>query len=276
MQPTFSEIKHAAKKSLKHRWPEAIAVSLVLIATALLNSVMQEVLMAVFKVNGTWSPFTSTDMSAYSVMACVGITVFSAVFSLAVMFPLTFGVMRWFWLVTGGSDPSIGEIFHYFSSAKMYFKTLGLSAGLYLRLIFGAIVCFAPYIAISMLTAPDLYNRFGFAMPVVMDSLTPLVSIFGSLGFVALLMWASTYAFCYTVVFSEPELSVHRTIKRSINVSKGFRFNSVCFFFSFFGWMLAGLLVLPLIFSVPYFLSSFAVYGREVYRTRNRGTKADV
>ena len=224
MQPTFSEIKAAAKSSLKHRWPEAIAVSLVLMATSLLNTVIQQVLMSVFRINVTWSLFTTEGIPAYSVAAGIGIIAFSVIFSLAVIVPLAFGVMRWFWLVTGGSDPTVGEIFHYFSSAKVFFKTLGLSVSLYWRIIVGTIVCFAPYIAVRVLTSPELYNR----------------------------------------------------IKRSIAVSKGFRFSSVCFLFSFFGWWLAGILVLPLLFTVPYVFASFAVYGREVYRSNNRTAKAEV
>lgn len=276
MQPTFSEIKAAAKSSLKHRWPEAIAVSLVLMATSLLSTVIQQVLMSVFRINVTWSLFTTEGIPAYSVAAGIGIIAFSVIFSLAVIVPLAFGVMRWFWLVTGGSDPTVGEIFHYFSSAKVFFKTLGLSVSLYWRIIVGTIVCFAPYIAVRVLTSPELYNRLGVTMPLVMDSLNSLASIFRVLGLIAVLLWMSIYLFCYAVVFTEPQLSVRGSIKRSIAVSKGFRFSSVCFLFSFFGWWLAGILVLPLLFTVPYVFASFAVYGREVYRSNNRTAKAEV
>lgn len=275
MQPTFTEIKYAARSSLKHRWPEAMAVSLVFIATSLLNVLTQYMLMTVFKVKDVWTPFTPTDVPMYSQMASIGITLFSAVFSLIVMFPLIFGVIRWFWLVTGGSDPALNEIFHYFSSSKVFFKTMALSIGLYLRLVVGAIVCFSPYIAMGVLTTPDLYDRLGITMPVVMESLRPLVSFSKILGFIVLLLWISTYALCYTVVFSEPELTAHRTVRRTVEVTRGFRFNSVCFAFSFFGWAIACLLVLPVLFVMPYFLSSIAIYGREIYRTSKHGATAD-
>lgn len=266
MQPTFSEIKKAARGALKHRWPEAIIVSVVLIATLMLNTFMQYMLMSIFKVKEVWTPFTPTDLPLYSQFASAGITLFSAVFSFLVIFPLTFGVMRWFWAVTGGSSVSVGDIFYYFSCPKIFFKTLSLSIRLYIMLVIGAIVCFLPYILLGIATSPYLYDSLGVSMPIVMNGLLPLVSFFELFGFLAFLMWISMYLLCYTVIFAEPEISSGEIIRRTVKVTKGFRFNTVGFFFSFFGWLLLSLLAVPLIFTVPYLLASFAVYGREVYR----------
>ena len=266
MQPTFSEIKKAARGALKHCWPEAIIVSVVLIATLMLNTFMQLMLMSIFKVKEVWTPFTPTDLPLYSQFASVGITLFSAVFSFLVIFPLIFGVMRWFWAVTGGSSVGVGDIFYYFSSPKIFFKTLGLSIRLYIMLVIGAIVCFLPYILVGIATSPYLYDSLGVSMPIVMNGLLPLVSFFELFGFLAFLMWISMYLLCYTVIFAEPEISSGEIIRRTVKVTKGFRFNTVGFFFSFFGWLLLSLLAVPLIFTVPYLLASFAVYGREVYR----------
>ncbi len=266
MQPTFSEIKKAARSALKHRWPEAIVVSVVLMATLTLNTFMQLMLMSIFKVKEVWTPFTPTDLPLYSQFASIGITLFSAVFSFLVIFPLVFGVMRWFWFVTGGSSVSVVDIFYYFSTPKIFFKALGLSIRLYIRLVIGAVVCFLPYILVGVATSPYLYDRLGVSMPIVMNGLLPLVSFFELFGFLAFLMWISIYLLCYTVIFSESEISSGEIIRRTVKITKGFRFNLIGFFFSFFGWLLLSLLAVPLIFTVPYLLASFAVYGREVYR----------
>ena len=266
MQPTFSELKNAARSALKHRWAEAVAVTLVLIATSFLNTFIQYILMSVFKVRDVWTPFTPTDLPMHSQIASVGITLFSAVFSFFVMFPLVFGVMRWFWFITAGGDIGIGEIFYYFSSGKVFFKSVGLSVRLYLRLIIGAVVSFLPYLAAAIFTTPYIYDRLNIKMPVFMESLSPLAQFLKAFGFLAFLMWISIYLLCYTVIFSEPQLTVGQIIRRTVKISKGFRFNMVCFFFSFFGWILLSFLLLPLIFAGPYMLSAFAVYGREVYR----------
>ncbi len=266
MQPTFSEIKRAARGALKHRWPEAITVSVVFIATLFLMIYMQVLLMSLFKIEETWQPFGQTELSIYVQLASIFITLFAAVFSLLILAPLGFGVMRWFWNVTGGGQGRVGEIFYYFSSGKIYFKAFILSLRLLLRLAVGAVICFLPYNILGILTTPNLYYNLGIPMPMVMDSLSPLVGFFYLCGIMAFLLWTGIYFLCYTVIFSEGGLTVTQIIRRTVKVSRGFRFNSVGFILSFFGWLLLSLLAVPVIFTLPYLLASLAVYGREVYR----------
>lgn len=274
LQPTFSEIKIAAKNSLRHRWPEAIAVTLVFLSTALLNVVMQSALMTIFKVDNVWSPFSPTDVPIHNIVAGNCITIFSAVFSLSVMFPLIYGVMRWFWLVTGGSDPSISEIFHYFSSAAVFGKAVLVSVGIFWRLVVGAVISFLPYVLLNIVTLPDFYNRLGITMPTWMDSLTTLIPILEVLGFLLLMLWVSLYAMFYTVMFNNPSQSAHSIIRSSVKITRNRRMRFVVFVFSFLGWFFLNLTVLPLIFTVPYFMASLAVYGREVYRSAVREPNA--
>ncbi|MBO5913428.1 MAG: hypothetical protein J6Q76_08165 [Clostridia bacterium] len=269
-KPTFSEIKSAAKGTLKHRWTEGIAVSLVLLATSLLNMVMQAALQTIFKVDTVWSPMSPTDVPLHSVIASVGITLFSAIFTLIVMLPLLFGALRWFWLVTGGSDPGVGEVFYYFSSARTFFKALGISVSIFWRLILGTVLCFLPYATISVLTNSEFYNFLEISMPTYMSSLYSLGAILEMLGFFLLLLWVSGYAMFYVAMFSEPELSTRQTIKLTVRLSKQNRLRFVGFFFTFFGWLLLSFLILPLLYFLPFFMASLCIYGREVYRSSQR------
>ncbi len=266
-QPTLTEMKGAAKKSLKHRWGEAIAVSLALLATVLLDTVMQSALQIIFKVDTVWSPISPTDVPLYSIIASIGITFFSAVFTLVVMLPLLLGVMRWFWFVTSGSDPNVGDVFFYFSSGKLFRKALGLSVSIFLRLVLGACLCFLPYALISVLTNNEFYNLIGIPMPPQMTSLYSLAPILELLGFFLLLLWISGYAMFYTALFSEPELSARNTMKLTVKLSKKQRMRFVGFVFSFFGWIALSLLFLPLLYFLSFFMASLSVYGREVYRS---------
>ena len=271
-QPTFSEIKKAAKGSLKHRWTEGIAVSLVLLATALLNTVMQAALQMIFKVDTVWSPMSPTAVPLQSVIASIGITLFSAVFTLIVMLPLLFGTLRWFWLVTGGGDPNLGEVFYYFSSARSFLKALGISVSIFWRLVLGAVLCFLPYAAVSVLTNSEFYSFLGIGMPTYMSSLYSLGTILEILGFFLLLLWVSGYAMFYVAMFSEPELSTRQTIKLTVKLSKQNRMRFVGFFFTFFGLVLLSLLMIPLLYFLPFFMTSLCIYGREVYRSAQRNS----
>lgn len=275
MQPTFSEIKSAGRSALRHRWPEAIAVSLIYMTTVLLNGIVQRLLMTVFKLTAIWSPFSATDISTVDKTASVGIALFSAALSLCLSYPLFFGTLRWFWLVSGGSDPSVGEIFHYFSSWRLFGSAVLLSLAVYILISVGALLLMAPSMIADKFTSPEFYASIGRKMPLFMESLHPIVVVLRALGFILLSVWSSGFLLSFAVLFSEPQLSVFAVIKRSLKITKGLKFNFVVFMFSFFGWILASLLIIPLVIAIPYFLSSLTVYGRELCRaSRNRNAEA--
>ena len=101
MRPTFGDIKTTALSSLKGRWSEAIAASMILVAVSLLNSFLQTILMQVFKVDAIWTFYSPMELPEYNTVASICISLFSALFSLLIVFPLFFGVLRWFWMITG-------------------------------------------------------------------------------------------------------------------------------------------------------------------------------
>lgn len=266
MQPTFLEIKSAAKNSLKHRWTEAVAVAAILLAAGLLDTSMQSALMTVFKTDAVWSPFFPTVMPRYNLLASIIITLFSSFYSLAVMFPLAFGAARWFWLITAGSNPELLEIFYYFSSGKRFFKAVTLSFGLFLRLVIGVTVCFLPYAVCEALLSPDFYDKIGISMPVSVSGLYPLATTFEILGFLALLLFIGSHTLFFAVLFSEPELSAFRVLRKTVKLSKGQRFRFLGFVISFIGWWILGVFMVTWLFIIPYFVCATAVYGREEYR----------
>lgn len=270
MQPAFHEIKNAAKTALKHRWAEAVAVTLLLLGTILLNSVCQWSLMNIFKVDEVWSPFSPTAMPTYNRLAGLGLTLFSAIFSLCVTFPLTFGVMRWFWLISGGSDTSFNELFHYFSSGKLLLKSIRLSLALFIRLILGAVICYLPYALVSVISNPKVYEMFNWGLRRYISGISALAPTLSFLGLIAFLLWLASYSLFFAVMNLEPDQTVKNTIRRTVHISKDQRFRSVGFLLSFTGWLLSCLLIVPLPFVLSYFMTSASIFGREAYRYSSR------
>lgn len=268
MQPNFYEIKAVAKKNLKNRWPEAIATIAILITVSCLDALFQSVLMTIFKVDAVWSPFSPTDIPSYSIAAGVAITFFSAIYNLVVLFPLSFGVLRWFWNISSAKSPNLSEIFYFFSNSKEFSKAIFISLGLFVRMVLGAIICFLPGIILHYLTVPDIYNLLGFGMPFWLEALNPLVSVFEVLGILLFVLWILRYSLFYVILFTEPNLSASRTIKKGASLFYGQALRLFGFLASFSGWFLLCLLVIPIIFVAPYIFASFAVYGREEYRAK--------
>lgn len=270
-QPSFSEIKFAAKSALKNRWGESIAVSTVMMITFLLNIVMEETLKTIFKVDVVWTLLDPANIPTHSIIASACITVFSVLFSLLVTIPLLFGTIRWFWLVTAGQDPAVGEVFYCFSNAKVFLRSMGLSVGLFLRVVIGVVLCFLPYIIVSMLTDPYFYVSFDLPMPSWMASLIPIKPIIELISLLLLLLWFSIYALYYAVMLVEPNLSGNGILKRAAVLSRRYRVRFVGFTLSFLGWFALGLAILPLLFVIPFYIASLCIYGREIYRSAQRG-----
>lgn len=275
IEPTYTDIKSAGLKCLKGRWPEAIVAAVTFIAVAMLDTFFQYILMLIFKVDAVWSPFAPTTAPTYNMILSIAITLFSAIFTVAVILPLFFGVMRWFWMLTGVKEPELSEMFYYFSKSKLFFKTVAISFGFFFRAILGVVICFLPYIISEVLLSPDIYNFFGYPMPIWLSGLFPLKTVFEVLGFVLFLIWVLRYCLIYVVVFSQTELSAHAMFKKTAKITKGRTLRFIGFTFSFTGWYLLSLLIIPMIFTVPFALASFAIYGREEFRIYNVKTASN-
>ncbi len=269
MQLGSTEIKVCAKQALKNHWPEAIAVSMTMVALSLLDVILQAILTTVFRVDTVWSVLEPTALPKYSVVAGAGITVFSSLYGLLLYTPFVFGVLRWFWMLIQGKNCAIGDVFYYFSSGKRFLKVVSVSFFLLLRVILGAIVCFLPYALCSLLTTPELYNAFGYSMPVIISGIFPLEYFFELAGSFLFLFWCSRYALFFVALFEQPELSANSMISYSVKLTKGKLFKLVGFVASFIGWFLLCILVLPMLFVVPFALASFAIYAREELRFYN-------
>ena len=270
MQPTFYEIKKAAKNALSSRWPEAILVFASLLAVSLLNSVSQAILMHLFRVPALGSPFAPAELPKLSVIASIGITLFSALFSLVITLPFLLGVLKWFWSVTRGSNSHLYEIFHFFQNGRLYRKAVSFSVLIFLRVILISVICFLPYVLAKILTSPTFYILLNKDTPVFVSGLFNMVDIFQGLGIVSVAVLNMKHLFFPAVLFTNPELSSIATIKKAKAISHLEPLKLISFVFSFVGWFLLCGLLIPLVFIGPYFMASLLIYGHEENREYER------
>ena len=66
----------------------------------------------------------------------------------------------------------------------------------------------------------------------------------------------------------DDSLSARRALKKSVQTTRGFKTGLAWFQFSFAGWWLLGILVLPLFYVIPYYWGSTALYARTVMEAR--------
>lgn len=266
MQPTFTKIKRSALNAIKDKWPEAMLVSVSFLAVCLLNTVAQGVLMQMFKVDAVWSPFSPTSLPDISVIASVSITVFSSLYTIFISLPFFLGVLRWFWILNSEGDVKLIEIFYYFSSGKLFRKAVGLSLCVFIKVLLTAVICFLPFILWSIAFDPALYDTFNVAMPIWMSGLFPVAEFLNFLGLFFFGLFSLRYLNIYIPLFAEPTLNIRKTFRFANKLIHGRLFRFLGFLLSFFGWFLLSLFVLPLLFTLPFFLSSLCVYGSAEYK----------
>ncbi len=263
MQPTFSQLKSKAKESLKSRWPVAVAISAVLLSMWLLDIILEYILMSVFRVDAVWTVIDPTTLPHYSIVASLCITVFSAVYGLFLFVPFFIGVLRWFWKISNGEEAELQTVFYYFSSSRLFFKTVLLAFLLFLFVILGALVCFVPFIIISLLTKPEFYALFGTEMPIWTSGLFSLAQMFEIAGLFLFICWIARYALFFVPFFENEQMSAVKIIRESVKLTRGKLIRMVGFIFSFIGWLLLCVFLLPALFVIPFALSSLVEYAKE-------------
>ncbi len=266
MQTTLAQLKRNAKESLKGKWLMAVAVTMTVLSLSLLDVIFQHILMSVFRVDAVWSMLEPTTLPHYSRIAGFGITVFSAVYGLFLFVPFLMGVLRWFWENSNGKEPELNTVFYYFSSSKIFFKTVLLAFLLFLFAILGALLCFLPYVLMDLLTKPQFFLLFGCAMPVWVSGLFPLIQFFEIAGMVLFLCWIARYMLFFVPLFENEQLSAVKIVSESVKLTKGRLLRLVGFALSFVGWFLLCIFLLPAIFVIPYALASLVEYAKEEQR----------
>ena len=261
MRPTFGGIKSCATNALKGRWAEAVIASASLVSVSLLNSFLQAILMQIFKVDAIWTFYSPTALPQYNTVASVCISLFSALFSLLIVFPFFFGILRWFWLICGGKDADLDNIFYYFSKPKLFFKALAVAFGLLWRVTVGAVICFLPFFAAEILSSPVMYAHFGITMPIWLSGMYSIKSAIMLFCLCLFILWILRYSLFYAAAFDNPDMSVNRIFRRSAEMTRGALLRFFAFVLSFIGWYFISFLILPLVFVVPFLLASFSVYG---------------
>ena len=270
MRPTFYEIKKASRNALRTRWPEAVLVVLAFCIISLVNSISQALLMHLFRLGALWSPFSDNSLPALNLIASISITLLSALFSFIVSLPFVLGVLKWFWAVTNGSNARLSDVFFYFQSGSLYRKAVTFSIFIFLRIALMSIVCFLPYILAKILTNPAFYLLLGKETPIFVSGLFNMVDILKGLGIVSVAVLNMKHLLFPFLLFTNPELSSAKTIKKAREIYHFEPLKLISFVFSFFGWFLLCIFVIPIVFVAPYFISSLAIYAREENREHER------
>lgn len=255
--PTSATIKTNAKLALKDHWPVALGIGAIILSVYCLNTVIMQIALTLFEtlVNEIW----------LTVIA-LGVMVLFCQFFFA---PLLYGALRWFWFVSKENDVSVIEIFYYFSSLKLYLRALSLSIRIFTRIIGVLFICFLPAFIVGAVSSPTTYEIIGSEMPSWATYVWLLFNVLAVFGVIMSFIMLLRYFAAPVLMINDGNISPQEALHLSVIISKNANGKTFSFVMSFFAWGLLSLLYIPMIFTLPYFICSYAIYCKSLIANYN-------
>lgn len=242
-------VKTTAKEALRDCFLQSVVVCCTLVFTVLIVELIGSVV--------------------YVFAGQAGYLITTTVLSFFAIFPMFLGVLSYFRRLIWGQKDSVLIIFRYFSNAKQYRRTLRFLLLLAIRFAFAAAVLYFPCALVWLLSSEQLYMWLDISFPVWMSNLWVLNSF---LMFISTLIFAFVMLKYYLAPFifaSNDDIDPDEAINMSTIISKRTGADFFGLILSFAGWILISVLVSPLIFTLPYFITSYCVHSRFSITTYN-------
>lgn len=209
----------------------------------------------------------NTDLNSFIIEAVFSIILFF------VMVPLVLGMLEWYWNLTGGKQTGIEDIFAWYGSFRLYRKSIFLNLNIFIRtFLWGIITCGLP---IAMIFASNYYlgginlqkmNLSAVEMQKLLFA--GLLILFGTLlfvgGFILFLYIITRYILAYFLMVEDSTRGVSEVIRESIKYSRNYRWEMTKFLLSFTGYAIACILLIPMLYAVPYFCSSLSILSKHI------------
>ncbi len=178
-----------------------------------------------------------------------------------VLTPLLFGVARYFWRMCCGVKDNLVCIFYYYSSFPLYFKALQLTFLLFIRIFACFLIFSIPVLIAKLISSSWFYSVLGVAIPIWTVNFANIINFLIYIAVILTVFSALKFYLAPMLFVANEELSVSEIIRFSAVISNKTYFDYLFFAFSFIGWVLLSILVIPIIFTIPYIIIAYLVYS---------------
>lgn len=272
----FSMLKRNTRLALRGCWGRAILASAVVLGASVALSMVQGVLLDIFAPPVSIDPvlalrygfseyffeqFAQTSVVEWAILAAF------ALVELLLLVPLTLGVTRWNYLLVQAKDPALSEIFYFFETPGRFGRSIWLHINLLIRCLFWALLLLL--LPMGILGASVGVIRMG--EEAAGRTLASVASVGVALGVLVMLLalflfgaLISRYLPASYLLCEDGDVSVRKALRESVRFSRGYRFSLLWYQLSFIGWGLLCVFVFPMLYVVPYFNASVAMYARYI------------
>lgn len=186
-----------------------------------------------------------------------------------VLCPLLLGAIYYFRRLIWQQEDNVLIVFKYFSNLGEYKRALRFTMLIFTKIALSALLVFSPCIVIWLLSNDALYQLIGTSIPIWslnLDALNDFALIIAAFVLAFILLKYYLAAFIFT---SNDDIDPSEAINMSTIISKRTGGDFFGLVLSFIPWLLLSLFVAPLLYTLPYFLTSYAVHCRFAITTYN-------
>ncbi len=254
MLPNSSALKANAKKRLSGKWPICIAATMILLFFTFFLLMMFS-LMGQFFTGGI--PLIILCLSVIFIGVLLG-------------FPLTLGVLRLFRYIYEGTDTSLYTVFYYFASPSRLIKTFRLFMLLISKIALVALLLFLPAIITDLLASGKLPFFADSGMPIWFSNLWVFSAFLRGIAAVVFFMAVIRHYPAIYIFIINDDLDCFEIMHLSTKVSKRSTGAFIGLVFSFIGYLVISVFIVPLIFTLPIFIMSYLSHSEAAVDLYNK------
>ncbi|MBQ7124583.1 MAG: DUF975 family protein [Oscillospiraceae bacterium] len=253
----FRIIKKDARRALGFCGGRSVAAAMIMALAYLAVSITEGILLYI--VNGAEAfeeDFYALADTSPETLAVIGIC---AVMYALILPGVYLGNIKLHVAFAEGKDESLSTLFDMFSSFKKYIKAIFFSVFMAIRLAVTAVIFAAP--GLGVLYCADTFIPKGTPTLEILKIGAICVGLSVAItGFGAFLVFAQRW-FLAPYYFAEGN-KIGKAFSLSVKATKEVRSDIIRFNLSFIGWALLSFLILPLLWSVPYYFTASAIYAK--------------
>ena len=176
--------------------------------------------------------------------------------------PIFFGVLRYFWRLSFSAEDSPVSVFYYFSNFQLYKKCLKLVLYLIIKSLPIIILLALPVFAVWLISQGSIFKLIGLSVPLWTANLSYVITFLATLSTIFLIIFMLKFYLSPLLFIADEDIDIAEAIHMSTVISKKSSLDFGFLIISFIGWILLSFLILPLIFTLPYFFSAYCAHCR--------------
>lgn len=188
--------------------------------------------------------------------------IIASITALFVFLPVLLGTLRWFWRMADGCEDPLSDIFYYFENFFLYRRAVKCILFLIFKCAVGLFVCLVPFFIVTILSNAWIYQFLGAEIPLWVAGLAVVEAFLRLVGIIAGLLAISRYYLFPALVVMDDNLLLLEAMHSSTIVARRSVGYFVSLAISMIGWIVLSLLMIPIFYTAPIFLTAYVVHAR--------------